>query len=135
LSFGRPDSTYVPVLLTRRIGDDEHAVDDVTFQRGGLIDGRVTSKVGLPVDDVTVRVLTTAGVEVATADVEGGWFSTDVIPAGRYVVLFDAPNGSPYEDQYFDKKKTFATAQQVKVGVGVDRHKVNAILDVSRPRV
>jgi hypothetical protein len=136
LSFGRPDGSYVAVSMTRTIADGEHVVTDIPFQRGGAIGGRVASKSGLPVGDVTVRILTTAGSEVAAVPVnpDGGWWSTETLPAGRYLVHFDSPTGGAHEDQWFDRKTSMATAQEVKVAVGVDRYKINATLVARRAR-
>jgi 5-hydroxyisourate hydrolase-like protein (transthyretin family) len=88
---------------------------------GGTINGRVTAtEGGAPLEDVNVYAYNSTSssesdyVASGRADASGVYTVT-TLPAGSYYLKFSTPYNSGYVDEYYNNKRTLATADAVTV--------------------
>jgi hypothetical protein len=115
-------ATLVPVV----VGETSSGVD-AHLHLGGRVSGRVRSASAGPLANVVVCALKSS-TEVAACALSNrnGEYAIAGVPAGRYVIGFDA--AKPYEVQYYNDQNTYDHAQPVEVAVGEEAAGVDATM-------
>ena len=106
---------------------------DAALEIGGKITGLVTAAVGgAPVNSVHIYVYTsttsTSSAAYTDTDASGVYTVTDLL-SGTYYLKFDPPYGTGYLTEYFNDKRSLATADAISVALGTIVSNTNAALD------
>jgi 5-hydroxyisourate hydrolase-like protein (transthyretin family) len=106
---------------------------DAALDIGGKITGQVTAAVGAtPVDNVYIWAYTsttsTSWEEYANTDASGVYTITDLL-SGTYYLKFDPPYGTGYLTEYYNDKRSLATADAIPVAFNLVVSNTNAALD------
>ena len=107
---------------------------DATLDLGGKIGGQVTDAAdATPVQNVYVTVYTSSSsISSVASDYTDstGFFTVTQLRAGSYYVKFDPPYSSDYLEEYFNGKRSLATADPIAVTLGGVAGNINASLDI-----
>lgn len=119
--------------LTVAAGDVRNSID-ATLAVGAAITGTVTVPAGMTIgsgpSSIRVSASTDNGSSTGGSATVGsdGRYTISGLAAGAYRVLFDAPAGSGFVDEYYDDARSYSSSTLVTVTGGATRTGVNAAL-------
>jgi Carboxypeptidase regulatory-like domain len=106
---------------------------DAALPTGGEISGKVTNAQGQPLQNVEAYVVDTGGTFWGSADTASdGTYTIPALPtSGSFRVGFDAPEGSPYADEFYSGAEALDTARAVPVTQGNQTSNIDASLPLA----
>ncbi|HOW86788.1 MAG TPA: carboxypeptidase regulatory-like domain-containing protein [Candidatus Aminicenantes bacterium] len=118
-------------VVTVALGANVTGIDGVLSNETGLITGRVTNGLGLPIEGVMVAAqdASLAVTSYSTPTDADGRYTLRRLPTGSFKVLFNADVAYlNYVSEYYDDKGGHGSADAVEVTVGSTTSGIDAVL-------